>query len=757
MRWVRDAYTLQWWRRGQGPNVRADSSPTATMHLIQRHLIAACAFAAPTLAAPTPAAAQGGPVTADTTLRQTSLRAATITATRTETDVLRVAVPVSVIDSTRITRSLINGAADILREEAGVDVIGTGVNQGRPAIRGQRGQRILLLEDGMRLNNSRRQQDFGELPGLVAPEQLARIEVVRGPASVLYGTDAIGGVVNLITAGPQANGVDFTAGSVGYQFGSQGTMSKTLAAFSGSRGNVAFSLDGSARVAGDYEAPAGTYGKVTLADKTPLQLSGVRDRNIAGALAWKVAGSHTLTARLEQYVADDAGFGYIPPARLGGDQTEIQIGYPHQQFDKLTLGFRSGSVGWGAADRFDVTAFVQRNRRDLSQHIFVPFGGKSPPGAGVDIQAVNFTDVGSVGLRAELTKVTGTVTFTYGADLYRDDAKGNDSSATSVLGFGPMPPDVNTRPQIPNATLTNMGVFAQGDVRLTDRISVILGTRAQFAESAPRATPGRTDAIADHSNATGVYAANAVWRATDNLSVVATVGSGFRSPNLVERYFDGPTPEGSAYQKATPDLRPEQSVNVDGGLKYRTGRVSAEISAFRNNIRDAIITTATGDTLNKLPLYQNVNLGKLRSEGVEGGAEVELEAGFVVSANYSTLKSTNISNPALPIGDSYASKLNATLAWRSTTGRYWGEYVVRRNGKQKDISIGSTPVGDVLPAFTVQSVRVGVRGWRIGRVRQDITVGVTNLANTLYAEAANATFFRPEAGRSFVLGLSTNF
>ena len=138
--------------------------------------------------------------------RATMLRAVTVTATRTATDVRNVAAPVLVIDSLRIRSQLANGVADLLRSEAGVDVVGTGVNQARPTIRGQRGQRILLLEDGMRLNNSRRQQDFGEIPSLIDPDQLARVEVVRGPASVLYGTDAIGGVVNLVTRAPTLGG-----------------------------------------------------------------------------------------------------------------------------------------------------------------------------------------------------------------------------------------------------------------------------------------------------------------------------------------------------------------------------------------------------------------------------------------------------------------------------------------------------------------------------------------------------------------------
>jgi hemoglobin/transferrin/lactoferrin receptor protein len=162
-------------------------------------LIPAAAFSQATV--PTPADS-----TKPAASRATVLETVTVTATRTATDVRNVAAPVIVIDSLKIRSRLGTGVADLLRSEPGVDVVGTGANQVRPTIRGQRGQRILLLEDGMRLNNSRRQQDFGELPSLVDADQLARVEVVRGPASVLYGTDAIGGVVNLITRAPNFDG-----------------------------------------------------------------------------------------------------------------------------------------------------------------------------------------------------------------------------------------------------------------------------------------------------------------------------------------------------------------------------------------------------------------------------------------------------------------------------------------------------------------------------------------------------------------------
>ena len=689
--------------------------------------------------------------------RETMLRVVTVTATRTATDVRNVAAPVLVMDSLVIRSQLANGVADLLRREAGVDVVGTGVNQTRPTIRGQRGQRILLLEDGMRLNNSRRQQDFGEIPTLVDVDQLARVEVVRGPASVLYGTDAIGGVVNLITRAPPLGGPDKVSGRIGYQYGGSGALSKTTGALAGNLGDWAFVVSGSARVAGDYEAPAGSYGKVTLAGDTPLQHSGVRDRNAAGTLSLRAAEGLDVYAKYERYGADNAGFGYVPPTLIGSDPTRIEILYPKQDFGKFTAGMHAAALGSPVADRLDLTAYRQRNTRDMRQHIFAFFGPGTPAGAGVDITSANFTDITSAGFRAEATKVASRTVVTYGLDYFHDNSANTDSIKTTVVGFGPPQSQFSNRAQIPNATLFSYGAFAQADVLLHERFSLIVGGRGQYLESSPELTAGRADSLASHSNGTAVYASSVVWRFARGTSLVATVGRGFRAPNLVERYFDGPTPEGSAYQKATPDLRAETSLNIDGGIKYRNDWLTGEALLFQNDIHDAIIAAPNGTKLGKLPVYENVNVGRLRTTGTELSLSALLGAGFTAGANYSTVKSTNVAQPNVPVGDTYASKVNASLGWASAGGHFWTEYALRHNGEKGDIAATASPVGPVLPRFTVQSVRAGIRGWNFGTARQDFTLGVNNIGNVLYAEASNASFFRPEPRRNVVIAVSSTF
>ena len=159
----------------------------------------------------------------------------TVTVTRTAKNVFATAKPVFVLDRDVIRERNPNTVSDLFRELPGLDVTGVGANQTRPSIRGQRGQRILLLQDGMRLNNSRRQQDFGEIPALVDISSVERVEIVRGPASVLYGSDAIGGVVNVITRTPTDEGM---RGWASYRHGTSDGQNKGAVGFSARSGRI---------------------------------------------------------------------------------------------------------------------------------------------------------------------------------------------------------------------------------------------------------------------------------------------------------------------------------------------------------------------------------------------------------------------------------------------------------------------------------------------------------------------------------------
>lgn len=728
-----------------------------------RVTLAAAAFALVTTAVgaqQAPSASSNSNTGSDSTRarKSTALGAVTVTATRRATDVQAVPTPVSVLDSAILRQKQPNTAADLLRELPGVDVIGTGTNQARPSIRGQRGQRILLLQDGLRLNNARRQQDFGEIPGIVDVATIQRVEVVRGPASVLYGTDAIGGVMNIITKVPSfAKNAPNAAGSIGYRYGSAGELTRGEASLSARKGNFYVLATGAKRDAADYEAPKGRYGNINFTKDQTLSNAGVNDKNASVYLGWRYKSGTGAFLRAETYDARNAGFGYIDPTILGGDPTVIKIRYPSQSFTKWSTGFSTGLVKAGIFDKADFTAYRQTNGRDFAQSIFAPFGAPYPASAGVDIQSFNHTDLVTGGLRAEATKIFSRDVIVYGVDYFHDHAAGRDSSKTTVFGFGPPNPKYKNAPSLPTATLSSTGLFMQNDLRVSDRLNVIVGGRWQQVQSEPQATKGLATIPSGDTRSTGVFATNALFKVTDNLNLVASVGRGFRAPNLVERYFNGPTPEGSAYQTATPDLKPEASVNTDIGAKFRSDRVAIEAFVYRNDIHDAVRIAATGAKINNLPEYKNQNVDKLRASGWEATGTVLLDRGFSLSANYSTVKSKNLINTSIPIGDSYSNKLVGTLGWRANNDRLWAEYAVRRNGEQKDILAGSSPVGNVLPAFVVHNIRGGGHLFTLRGVREDLDIQINNLTNKLYSEAANAGFFRPEPKRNLVVALRSSF
>jgi outer membrane receptor protein involved in Fe transport len=705
-------------------------------------------------ALPLGASAQSRDTTrADSTRSAAPLAAVTITATRSARSTFDTPQPIVVLDSVQL-RSKLSSPADLFRDIAGLDASGVGSNQRRPEIRGLRGQRILLLQDGLRLNNARRQQDFGELPALAGEGSLARVEVVRGPSSVLYGSDAIGGVVNLISVAPPSGLTRSDVhGSFSYRYVSAGRASTPDLALSGRTGRLGFHANAAYRESDPYRAPSGTFGDITLDDDVRVRDSGVRDRSYNFALSYNAASNHELFFRGAWYSAERAGFGYVDPNELGPNQPLIQIRYPDQDFGRFMLGYR-GRASLGLADRFELSTYTQRNERQLNTLVSVPIG----PGANVTSRSFNFTDLTTFGGRAELAKVIGTRSvLTYGVDWFRDRSENTDSSMSTVTGFGPPSSRSSNRASVPNATFRNIGAFTQLELRPVERLTTTLGARFQDVAAETRPTPLITTPTTRSSDRSGVWSANALFRVFDDMNLVAAVGRGFRAANLVERFFEGTAAEGGGFQRANPDLDPETSLNVDLGLRYRNRWWYGEAFVFRNDIDDAIRSVATGDSVNRQPAFQSRNVGRLRIDGVEITTGARAFDRVDATASFARLDGRNISEPGSPIGDSYSNKVVGDVMYRQPGGRFTLGYTVRRQGKQKDVIIGSNPIGSVIPAFTVHSARGSLHLADVGRVRNDISFVLDNISDRLYAEFPNASFFRPEPGRHVRLAFVTTF
>lgn len=703
----------------------------------------------------------------------------TVTAVGREVDTFEVATPVTVIPALEIERRAPNNAADLLRDQPGVDVNGIGPNQARPVIRGQRGLRVLFLENGLRMNNARRQTDFGEITGLVDMDAVATMEVVRGPASVLYGSDAIGGVLNLVTKIPGATSGAGLSSALDLRYGSAADQQRLSASAGGRHGRFSFLLSGTYRDSDEYDAPTGRFGDIRITSPVRVEDSGLRDRNLYGVFGLALGDSQTLSLRLSRYRADETGFGFVDPGRIGGDESAlVRILYPYQDFDRATLSWEATTPDFFAADSVQVRTYFQRNRRELVNDIFIDIGPLMPgaPSSSVAVDSTNRTDLDTLGLRTEAIKLAGRRhLLTWGLDYYRDRSENTDASlSTTTLRF-PFPPFervVTTFDPIanaPNALNESWGLFAQDEITASDRLRLTVGARYQNVATRARPTAGWQTADLDFDDDAFVGAVTATYQVFAPLNLLASWGRGFRAPSIIERLFNGATPEGDGFQILNAGLTSETSDNFDVGLKYRRRTAYFEAVYFRNEIRDGIIQDFLSPAeIAALPaalqeqiresgaqfVVQQRNLDRLRYVGLEIATGYRHRSGVTVGGNYTHLSGRRVGRSAAPVDDQYSDKIAAFVRYEATSGRFWAEYRVRHNAAtpvRLELGEPLPAVGDELPAFTIHTLAGGVTLFERGGFSHALTLAVENLTDELYAEFSNATFFRPETGRNLVV------
>jgi hemoglobin/transferrin/lactoferrin receptor protein len=700
----------------------------------------------------------------------------TVTATGHEAEIFRVPTPTTVIDREEIAKEIPNNAADLMRNQPGVDVNGIGPNQGRPTIRGQRGHRVLFLEDGLRLNNIRRQTDFGEITGLVEIENVQSVEVVRGAASVLWGSGAIGGVLNLVTKVPPFGADGRLGGRLMLRYSDNDEQTKGSASLSGGAEKWSWSLSGTVRDADDYEAPGDTFGEVTLENDTPVLDTAVQDESYGIYLGRRINDQSSIFLRYNAYSADATGFGLIEPALLGEPNDRVRIFYPFQDFERFVAGYRGVGLESALADIVEVKLYSSNNQRELAFDI--DSMAPEPPFFTVvaNIDTLNFTDIDSTGLRAELIKAVGEKqVLTYGVEWAADDSFNTDVSHTLVQLTAPFPipgfpvtfADVtDTVPNTPNGENTSYGAFVQDEVTASDKLRLSFGVRYNDVETKATATPGQDVSGLDFSDDDIVGAVTALYSVNPNLNLLVTYGTAFRAPNIIERLFNGPTPEGFGFQITNPNLESEESENYDVGFKYLRANGYAEVVVFRNKIDNGVVQhTLTPQEFAALPqdlqdeitatgfedvTIQQRNADRLTFEGIEAIFGYRFDNGVEVGANYTHLEGKRAGSATDPTGDSANDKYNGHLRWTQDKGRWWLSYNVRSQPSQ-DAPVASD-TGLSLPAFTVHRLAGGLN---IGRHR--VTVAVDNLTDELYAEFSNASFFRPQPGRMVIVSYGIDF
>ena len=639
-------------------------------------------------------------------------------------------------------------AAHLLRELSGVHVQQTSAGQGAVVLRGMVGNQVLMLVNGVPMNNATYRDGPGQYLATVDPETIERIEVVRGPASVWYGSDAQGGVVNIITRPHPHNGPQSVrlSGNISSADGSY------RARVSGGvqREYWSVTAGGTLTSVGDLK-PGGDLGSQ---NPTGFDAEGVD----AAARLW--LGDHSLAAvaqhfamhgvpRYDRYVTFRAPEPGRDTEHIFDPQTR-QLAYLRHVF----------SVGTRALRALETTVSFAAQREGRRRTRLV---GGAPDTMTTFWRDDVFTPGLSVVGTSEPVVARRPVTVTWGAEWYRDNLSSTgfeenrlDSSRTPLE----RPTDDGGTVAVGNfpdgASADRVGVFVAGEVPLTRFLRASLGLRwSHFRNDADVGTAfggAVRNTSSDLTGQLGLVAAPAArWR------LAARVAEGFSAPNLYGLTRTGPVPGGVALPN--PDARPEESVSGELSVRYTGPDAAFDVTAYYTRVTDFIDRVPgefQGDTLFRGErVFQGRNVGTARIRGIEAEAIKTFGAlRLHVGLQYTYGDQTPASGVEEPMAKIPPLGGFATVRWSIPTRPVAVEYVVRWATTQdrlgnRDLDDPRIPPGGT-PGYTVHGVRV-LADLASGL---ELAAGFENVFDQLYRTHASGV---DAAGRHVWVGASWMF
>jgi len=481
----------------------------------------------------------GAKITADFQLQIAGLKEnVTVTATGTEESALESVASVSTVDSSQIVARAAVGLGDVLNDQAGVTKRSSGPGTSRPVIRGFDGDRVKVSTDGVDVGSLASQSgDHSEPVDTLAAE---RIEVVKGPATLLYGSNAIGGVVNAISGHDEGS----HPGLRGYVSGIGGTNNAQGAISAGIEYGIGPWMvwgNGSGQRTGDYEA-GGDLGTV----------------------------ENTFT----RSATGGGGFGYF--AKKAFFNTNYSY---YQNRYGIPLDFRE----------------VEPEVRNIQMHrndIKINFGYNDPD---LFVTAIKFTvDVSRYQHQELENDIVGT-TFRNNVAAFRGifDQK-QEGKLTGRFGFDGFHRDYSTvgiETLIDGpVTQNSFSVFGLEELKF-ERVGLQFGGRIEHNGYDPDNPTLTHRAFTGFSGAAG--AKFDLWKGG---VFVANYSHSYRAPAIEELYNHGPHDGTLSFEIGNSALAPEISNGIDLSLRHQTNRLKAEANFYYYGFSDFVFLAPTGQT-----------------------------------------------------------------------------------------------------------------------------------------------------------------
>jgi len=631
--------------------------------------------------------------------------------------------------------------ADALAETPGTMLQKTAPGMTSPYLRGFTGQRVVLVADGVRTNTGYLREGPNQYWSLVDGYFYDQLEVLMGPAGVLYGSDAIGGVV-LASPTPLARG----EADHGLQW--QGGIADLR--LSSAERSISEHVQGDFALDDDWSFRLG----VTRQDFGELRSGDSTDNHQTDYEQWGT------NLRARHYFSEDESLYFGVDWFDQDDVERVHQTIYHEDFHGT--GSKGGTSDLGRTyDQARGAAFARYEERhqeswyeelDLGisyQYLEEQYRRLRSNGT----REHRSVQLETVGLNLRLQSPSEWGTWTYGVDFTHDQTNtaGNNISAANVV-----------TPRIQgliadDATYDLLGVYVQHELPLGEQLSLLTGLRYTYAmlEARDVNMGGSEGSLSGHYDAlTGSARLLARVLPDERLHLFTGVSQGFRAPNLADTTYDGEF--GGGTELPTADLDPETFTTFEAGAKSRGGWGEAQVVAYHTIFQDKIVRLQT-----PVPTKRNGDDGYL--QGIEAQGRLQLAPAWAVLSSLAwqegaedTWYGRDLTRPGDNRPLSRVQPLSGRVALRCAPpqARWWGEAGIDFADQQDKLSADDQADNrfppDGTPGYAVYGVRAGYQL----SPRADLSVGLENLGDKAYRIHGSGL---NEPGRNLIVALRVRF
>ncbi|WP_432642783.1 TonB-dependent receptor plug domain-containing protein [Acidaminococcus sp.] len=551
---------------------------------------------------------------------QAAPREIVITATRNATGEDRVPAGVTVLTSKDWEKTGALTVREALERIPGLNVTEGGMAGNKVSLRGMGNGSTLILVDGRRLagEDSPQTMNVYELNRLNL-DRVRRIEVVRGTASALYGSDAMGGVIQIFTRKPGREG--------GYAGTRTGTREKTVyGGFSTGRlGKLDLQVD--AKLQDLRKETNGGYSNF-YGPRRFLDITGTYQFDQSRSLEF---GASYLREQLRQ----DTSAGRLP---MHGYSTAASREWNDNNRQDYHLRYS------GSDARNDYGVLLYTNRLGKESHTATPFLGRDFDHSQYRTWGADVKDTYTANARH---------TLTYGAE-YRQEKAGGTRMGRGTGNYR-QEWDSGLGKPWSSAQVETGGAYLQDEWSLGSSLYFVPGLRYDHYQSSGGRWSPR---------------AGLAWKMTPGLWVKTNYGRGYRAPTIFELYARMERAMGMVYEvDGNPDLRPEKSRDFDLAMEMQRGRADGSIRYFHNRIDDSIRTRLLGFYGGRLH-YRYDNIRQAKTQGVEAEGKYAFDRRWSLGAGYTYLDARNRQDRSRLTGDARSSG-NVELSWKDGGAHPW--------------------------------------------------------------------------------------